>query len=44
MRYLTPRLSQDLRRKMVLLAGPRQCGKTTLAKALLDDRWGARQS
>jgi len=23
---------------MVLLAGPRQCGKTTLAKSLLDDR------
>jgi len=38
MRYLTSRLQQDLRRKMVLLAGPRQCGKTTLAKSLLDDR------
>jgi predicted AAA+ superfamily ATPase len=38
MRYLTPRLVHDLRRKMVLLAGPRQCGKTTLAKSLLDDR------
>src|SRR5579859_2965750 len=37
MRYLTPRLTHDLRRKMVLLAGPRQCGKTTLAKSLLDD-------
>ena len=38
MRYLVPRLEHDLRRKMVLLAGPRQCGKTTLAKSLLDDR------
>ena len=38
MRYLTARLTQDLRKKMVLLAGPRQCGKTTLAKSLLDER------
>jgi predicted AAA+ superfamily ATPase len=38
MRYLTARLRQDLTRKMVLLAGPRQCGKTTLAKSLLDER------
>jgi predicted AAA+ superfamily ATPase len=38
MRYLTPRLVRDLPKKMVLLAGPRQCGKTTLAKSLLDDR------
>ncbi len=38
MRYLAPQLTHDLRRKMVLLAGPRQCGKTTLAKSLLDDR------
>jgi uncharacterized protein len=38
MRYLAARLRQDLRKKMVLLAGPRQCGKTTLAKALLDER------
>ena len=37
-RYLTSRLERDLREKMVLLAGPRQCGKTTLAKSLLDDR------
>jgi len=35
MRYLLPRLRQDLKRKMVILAGPRQCGKTTLAKSLL---------
>jgi predicted AAA+ superfamily ATPase len=38
MRYLVPRLRDDLQKKMVLLAGPRQCGKTTLAKSLLDDR------
>jgi predicted AAA+ superfamily ATPase len=38
MRYLAERMARDLLRKMVLLAGPRQCGKTTLAKSLLDDR------
>jgi len=38
MRYLTPAITRDLRKKMVLLAGPRQCGKTTLAKSLLDPR------
>jgi predicted AAA+ superfamily ATPase len=38
MRYLVPRLADDLRKKMVLLAGPRQCGKTTLAKSLLGNR------
>jgi uncharacterized protein len=36
MRYLTDRLSRDVHRKMVLLAGPRQSGKTTLARSLLD--------
>ena len=38
MRYLLPDLRRDLKKKMVLLAGPRQCGKTTLAKSLLDAR------
>jgi predicted AAA+ superfamily ATPase len=38
MRYLIPRLREDLQKKMVLLAGPRQCGKTTLAKSLLNSR------
>lgn len=38
MRYLAPHLTRDLKKKMVLLAGPRQCGKTTLAKSLLDKR------
>lgn len=37
MRYLTDALTKDLKRKMVLLAGARQCGKTTLAKSLLDE-------
>jgi hypothetical protein len=35
MRYLHASLQRDLQRKMVILAGPRQCGKTTLAKNLL---------
>lgn len=35
MRYLRPYLQNDLVKKIVLLAGPRQCGKTTLAKSLL---------
>ena len=38
MRYVAPFLRRDLVKKMVLLAGPRQCGKTTLAKSLLDER------
>ena len=38
MRYLAARLREDLKRKMILLAGPRQCGKTTLARSLLDSR------
>ena len=35
-RYLENQVLTDLGRKMVLLAGPRQCGKTTLAKKLLE--------
>ncbi len=34
MRYLTPFLLKDLNKKLILLSGPRQCGKTTLAKSL----------
>jgi uncharacterized protein len=37
-RYLSARIQQDLLKKMVLLAGPRQSGKTTLAKSLLGVR------
>ena len=33
-RYLTSQVAHDLARKMVLLAGPRQVGKTTLAQSL----------
>lgn len=33
-RYLTAQIEADLRRKMVFLAGPRQVGKTTLARSL----------
>lgn len=36
MRYLSKSLGQDVREKVVFLSGPRQSGKTTLAKALLD--------
>jgi predicted AAA+ superfamily ATPase len=38
MRYLEAVIRKDLQKKMVLLAGPRQCGKTTLARSLLNDR------
>jgi hypothetical protein len=40
-RRLGPVLSADLQEKMVLLAGPRQCGKTTLAQGLVEARGGA---
>lgn len=35
-RSLTPLIQTDLARKMVFLSGPRQAGKTTLARALAD--------
>ncbi len=34
-RYLTPQITKDLQKKMVFLGGPRQVGKTTLAKTFL---------
>jgi predicted AAA+ superfamily ATPase len=34
-RYLAPQIKRDLRRKMVFVGGPRQVGKTTLARQLL---------
>ena len=37
MRYLDASIRRDVAKKMVLLAGPRQCGKTTLAKSLLNE-------
>jgi len=40
-RQITPFVEADLREKMVFIAGPRQCGKTTLARDLLARRAGA---
>lgn len=37
-RYLKAQVLADLRRKMVFLGGPRQVGKTTLAKSLLRNK------
>ena len=34
-RYLTAQVHSDLAEKMVFLGGPRQVGKTTLARSLL---------
>lgn len=34
-RYLSEKIRTDLKKKMVLLTGPRQVGKTTLAKDLM---------
>ena len=39
MRYLTPFILDDLKAKMVFVGGPRQVGKTTLAKAILSDNY-----
>jgi len=36
-RYLKDNLLADLPHKIVLLMGPRQCGKTTLSKMLMED-------
>lgn len=36
-RYLDERVRQDLQKKMVLLTGPRQVGKTTLSQQLLSE-------
>jgi predicted AAA+ superfamily ATPase len=37
-RYLESLIKEDLKKKMVFLGGPRQTGKTTLAKALLKNK------
>ena len=39
MRYIYPYILKDLKKKMVFVGGPRQVGKTTLAKAVLEDRF-----
>lgn len=39
MRYITPYILKDLNKKMVFVGGPRQVGKTTLAKAVLSENF-----
>lgn len=39
MRYITPHILKDLQKKMVFVGGPRQVGKTTLAKAVLSQHY-----
>jgi predicted AAA+ superfamily ATPase len=39
MRYITPFILDDLKSKMVFIGGPRQVGKTTLAKTVLSDQY-----
>ena len=39
-RYLVPAVRQDLREKMVFVSGPRQVGKTTLARQVLQRQAG----
>ena len=36
-RYLKTSILEDLPKKIVLLTGPRRCGKTTLAQMLVND-------
>ena len=40
-RFVLKQIENDLKKKMVLLAGPRQCGKTSLAHQLLKNTKGA---
>lgn len=40
MRYITPNVGNDLKNKMVFIGGPRQVGKTTLAKSILKTSTG----
>ena len=39
MRYISPYILEDLKKKMVFVGGPRQVGKTTLAKTILDTEY-----
>ncbi len=36
MRYISAHIQNDLKKKMVFVGGPRQVGKTTMARAILD--------
>jgi predicted AAA+ superfamily ATPase len=42
-RYLAPFILKDLKKKMVFLGGPRQCGKTTFSKYLLEKQYPSGQ-
>jgi len=35
MRYLNQYILEDKNKKVILMSGPRQCGKTTLSKSLI---------
>ncbi len=39
MRYIKPHVLEDLERKMVFIGGPRQVGKTTLARHILESKY-----
>ena len=39
MRYILPYVLEDLNKKMVFVGSPRQVGKTTLAKAILSEKF-----
>ena len=39
MRYIKKYIIEDLKKKMVFIGGPRQVGKTTLAKSILDSNY-----
>jgi len=39
MRYITLHILKDLKKKMVFVGGPRQVGKTTLAKSILSENY-----
>jgi len=41
-RYLEQSIKEDLNQKMVFVSGPRQCGKTTMAKKILEQEMGQR--
>ncbi len=36
-RYLNRYILEDLNKKIILITGPRQCGKTTLSRMISDD-------